>query len=154
MVDRRELHTPRSGLGRRAMSPDEQHIRTLLAQYAHVHDHMDVEGLVGLFAHDGRLTGTAGATATGQRAIREMMTRIYARRRAAGASMKHLYANSVIEVRGKLAEATTDIVAYERTGDGAWSVLLVGAVMDQLTRESGQWLFADRRVVDARKAWS
>jgi uncharacterized protein (TIGR02246 family) len=131
-------------------SADEQ-IRALVARYAQVHDNTDVDGLLTTFAHNGCLTGTAGVTATGRSAIKEMMSRIYARRQAEGSSMKHLYANSVINVGEDSANATTDIVVYQRTGDSPWHILLVGEVIDKLVREDGQWLFAERRVIDARK---
>jgi hypothetical protein len=71
------------------------------------------------------------------------MAELYAGRSAD--HLKHLFSNSVIEVRGDVAAVTSDVLTYECSSARLWHVSMVGQSIDRVVRRAGQWLFADRR---------
>ena len=59
---------------------------------------------------------------------------------------QHAVTNSVIDVHGDTAEATSDLAMYDRIGDGPYSVR-TGRYYDRLARQpNGDWLFTERRL--------
>ncbi len=123
---------------------DEDGIRRTLARYALAHDALDLEGYLALFTQEGRYV-SRGVVHEGRDALRSFIGGIYAKR-APEHRMQHLYANSVIEVRGDTAHATSDFIAYERAAEGAaWQVNMLGQCADRLVKQDGVWLFTERR---------
>ena len=132
------------------MPSTEDQIRATLGQYAHVHDRMDLDGFLELFTEDGMMSVISGARPVGKAALREFIGGTYAKRQAAGRQMRHLYANSIIEVDGARATVSTDVVAYESVNHGPWSINMIGEAHDVLVLEGGRWFFEERHVVDGR----
>jgi hypothetical protein len=122
----------------------EDSIRRTLALYPRRHDTRDVDGYAALFAERGRFVGR-NADHVGRDAIRTFIANLYATQ-PPERQTKHLCANSLIDVQGQTASATTDFVAYERLGDGPWKVHTIGTYVDHLVLEQGEWRFAERRV--------
>jgi ketosteroid isomerase-like protein len=59
---------------------------------------------------------------------------------------QHAVTNSVIEVSGETATATSDLTMFSRVGDGPMTIRL-GRYHDRLARQpDGQWLFVERRL--------
>lgn len=59
---------------------------------------------------------------------------------------QHAVTNSVIDVAGDTASATSDLAMYDRVGDGPITVQ-TGRYYDRLARQpDGQWLFTERRL--------
>ena len=59
---------------------------------------------------------------------------------------QHAVTNSIIEVDGNTATATSDLAMYDRYGDGPVTVQ-TGRYYDRLARQSnGEWLFTERRL--------
>jgi len=59
---------------------------------------------------------------------------------------QHAVTNSVIDVHGDTAEATSDLAMFDRVGDGPFSVRC-GRYHDKLARQpNGEWLFTERRL--------
>ncbi|HEY3063709.1 MAG TPA: nuclear transport factor 2 family protein [Chloroflexota bacterium] len=57
---------------------------------------------------------------------------------------QHAVTNSVIDVHGDTAEATSDLAMYDRVGDGPITVR-TGRYYDRLARQpNGEWLFTER----------
>jgi len=131
---------------------DIDDIQHTLAQYALVHDRLDLDGFIALFAEEGRYVSRS-VTHDGRAAIREFIGAVYAKR-PADHRMKHLYANAVIDIDddedANAANVTSDFVAYERFGaDGAWQINMIAQCVDRLVKRDGRWLFLERRVVPA-----
>jgi uncharacterized protein (TIGR02246 family) len=124
---------------------DGDDIRRTLALYAVAHDQLDLEAYVALFAEHARYIAR-GVTHDGRDAIRTFIGGIYGKRPAEH-RMKHLYANSVIEVNADRANATSDFIAYECLGDGPWQINMIGQCVDKLVKQDGKWLFEERRIV-------
>lgn len=59
---------------------------------------------------------------------------------------QHAVTNSVIDVTGDTATATSDLAMYDRIGDGPITVR-TGRYYDRLARQpDGKWLFTERRL--------
>jgi uncharacterized protein (TIGR02246 family) len=126
---------------------DIEEIQHVLAQYALVHDRLDLDGFTSLFTEDGRYV-SRNVTHQGRAAIRDFIGAVYARR-PADHRMKHLYANAVIDVHNAdTASVTSDFIAYERyAADGAWQINMIAQCVDTLVKRDGRWLFLERRIV-------
>jgi 3-phenylpropionate/cinnamic acid dioxygenase small subunit len=99
---------------------DEEQIRQLLAVYAQRTDDGDVVGKSALFAEDARYFPTTGEF-VGRGAILDELARRQAIRPPDRHS-KHVCGNSVITIDGDTAEASTDYVVYQRSGNGPWAI--------------------------------
>jgi hypothetical protein len=82
--------------------------------------------------------------------VRDFMVEQYTRRKAANKVMKHLYANSNIQVDGDTAIVVSDWVAYESVAEGPWAINMIGQSVDRVVRQDGKWLLAERRNIDGR----
>jgi 3-phenylpropionate/cinnamic acid dioxygenase small subunit len=61
-------------------------------------------------------------------------------------SRKHSVSNIVLEVKGDVCEATSDLVMYDKYPDKPWTIR-VGKYSDTLARQAdGQWLFRQRNL--------
>jgi 3-phenylpropionate/cinnamic acid dioxygenase small subunit len=124
---------------------DEEQLRQLLALYVQRTDDNDAAGKSALFAEDARYFPTTGEF-VGRAAIHNELTRRQLAR-PTDRRTKHLCGNSVIAVRGDTAEAATDYVVYQRSGDGPWAILVVGRYLDRFVRDGERWLYAENRPV-------
>jgi uncharacterized protein (TIGR02246 family) len=124
---------------------DGEQIRQLLATYAHRLDDRDAEGYSQVFSHDATLVRARGIS-TGREAIKQSIQEIFAEY-SVDKLTKHLCASSIILIAGATAQATSDVVGYERIGSGPWQVVSVGRYVDRLVREDDKWLLSKRRTV-------
>jgi uncharacterized protein (TIGR02246 family) len=129
----------------------EEQIRRLLAQYIQSHDREDPDAVVACFTEDARLSVPSGARPQGRHAVREFMVEQYTRRRATRRVMKHLYANTHIQLDGDTAKVVSDWVAYESVAGGPWAINMIGQSIDRVVLQGGTWLLAERRNVDIRR---
>jgi 3-phenylpropionate/cinnamic acid dioxygenase small subunit len=60
-------------------------------------------------------------------------------------SRKHVITNSIIDVDGDEAHAKSDLVMYDRHGDGPWTIRM-GKYDDRLVRQGDRWLLANRQL--------
>jgi len=119
---------------------DEDAIRNLLARFCQTLDSRQFEAWAATFTEDGvfgRYTGRAailGMILGGELATQPELHR------------QHAVTNSIIDVHGDTAEATSDLSMYDRVGDGPVSVR-TGRYYDRLARQAdGGWLFIERRL--------
>lgn len=60
---------------------------------------------------------------------------------------RHVNTNILIEVQGDQAEAISDLLVYDKVGDGPWTLVTVGRYRDGLARQAdGGWLFTSREL--------
>jgi ketosteroid isomerase-like protein len=119
---------------------DEDAIRNTIARFC---QHLDSRRFVEwseTFTEDGvfnKLNGRAAILTMIQQG--ELATKPELRR-------QHAVTNSVINVDGDTAIATSDLTMYDRIGDGPVTVQ-TGRYYDRLARQpDGQWLFTERRL--------
>jgi hypothetical protein len=124
---------------------DEEEIRHVLAVYVQRTDDGDAAGKSELFAEDAIYLPTTGSF-VGRKAIFDELARRQSAR-PADRRTKHLCGNSVIAINGDSAEAATDYVVYQRSGDEPWTILVVGRYVDRFVRDGGRWLYAQNRPV-------
>jgi hypothetical protein len=140
-IDRRP--TVRTALAELDLSPptdDHEAIRRTLALYAQMLDSKDAAGWSEQFAANGTLHTAAGDVA-GRPAIKRHIEQQLASE-ARGRNTARLIANSVIDVSGDSAQASSDCLVFETIGDAPWAVLSVSRMRDRLVREDGAWRFA------------
>jgi uncharacterized protein (TIGR02246 family) len=125
--------------------PDELAIERTMALYAQRLDDRDVEGYIDLFHADARFISAVSGTHAGRTAIRASIESIYAHQPAERRT-EHLFGKSVIVVEGDHAQATTDVVVYERIGSGAWQVFTINRHFDRFIRTASGWLFMEKRI--------
>jgi 3-phenylpropionate/cinnamic acid dioxygenase small subunit len=119
---------------------DEERIRKTLARFCQALDDRRFEDWSNTFTEDG-----AFGTREGRAAIHEM---ILGGELALQPDLrrKHTVTNAVIDVHGDTAEATSDLVMFDKTGDSPWTIR-VGRYYDTLARQAdGEWLFTRRRL--------
>jgi hypothetical protein len=119
---------------------DEDAIRNTLARFC---QHLDSRRFVEwseTFTEDGRFNTLEGRAAIlhmiqgGELALQPDLKR------------QHAVTNSIIDVKGDAATATSDLAMYDRVGDGPISVR-TGRYHDRLARQpNGEWLFTERRL--------
>jgi ketosteroid isomerase-like protein len=119
---------------------DEDAIRNTIARFC---QHLDSRRFVEwteTFTEDGRFNQLHGRAAilemiqAGELATKPELHR------------QHAVTNSVIDIQGDSATATSDLAMYDRYGDGPISVQ-TGRYYDRLARQpDGQWLFTERRL--------
>lgn len=114
---------------------DRAEIADVLATYCHRCDDREFEALVDCFTDDAtfvferwRMVG------------RDRLRRWFERNQSPG---KHITANSVIEVNGDLATATSDYI-FVAKGDGHLIVTMAGRYVDELRRVDGKWRIRER----------
>jgi uncharacterized protein (TIGR02246 family) len=123
----------------------QEAIRQLIYAYGDALDHRDFVAFAALFAEDaGTWVGGFG-TATGRRAIFEMMdASIGHAEEPIEPSSHHVFTNVRIEVEGVRATATTRwiYVVPSESGDPKW--MFLGHYNDEFVREEGRWYFLRR----------
>ncbi len=139
-IDRRPtVRTPLAELRLSPAADDHEAIRRALALYAQMLDSRDEAGCSEQFAADGTWH-TSGGDVAGRPAIEREIAQRFAGA-ASARNTAHLIANSVIEVSGDSAHATSDCVVFEQVGEEPWAVRSVSRVRDRLVREAGTWRF-------------
>lgn len=94
---------------------------------------------VATYASDGSIAGR-----TGHAAIREfILSQDLATR--SDLQRRHVNTNIVVDVDGDTADVTSDLLLYDKVGDGGWTLTAVGRYRDRLARQpDGTWLFSKR----------
>lgn len=122
---------------------DRSEIADLLATYCERLDEYDIDGMATTFAEDvvtdygpGR-----GGEVTGRDAVRDRI----AAGQATFRRTAHQLGQSLVTIEGDRAYATTYVTAWHEWHDGRQEELRLRYV-DELRREGGSWLIAQRRV--------
>jgi 3-phenylpropionate/cinnamic acid dioxygenase small subunit len=119
---------------------DADEIRNLLARFCQCLDDRRFEEWSQTFAEDGVFGERVGrATILNWIQGAELATQPELRR-------KHAVMNSIVDVRGDTAAASSDLVMYDWRGEGPWTVR-IGRYTDALARQpDGAWRFTRRRL--------
>ena len=119
---------------------DEDRIRHTIARFCQLLDDRRFDEWSRTFTEDGAFGRFEGRAAIhrmilgGELAVQPELKR------------KHTVANVVIDVQGDTAEVVSDLVMFDRVGDGPW-IIRLGRYYDQLARQAdGDWLFTRRRL--------
>jgi 3-phenylpropionate/cinnamic acid dioxygenase small subunit len=121
-----------------------EHVRQLIAAYAHLVDGGRFDELVELFTEDATLEAGTLPPAHGRDAIRAVFTGTGARlaARAARPLIRHHVSSIQIDVHdADTAGARAYFCAFTARGPDHW-----GRYRDRLVRRDGRWLFHHRRV--------
>jgi uncharacterized protein (TIGR02246 family) len=119
---------------------DEEAIRRTLGEYSQHYDDGRFDEWAELFTADARLV-LAGTVTEGRDAIRNHMMPI----QAAGGPCMHVTTNSLVDVDGDAATATTDYLFVRPTTDGL-SIIAAGRYHDRLVRDETRWRFRERSI--------
>ncbi|MGH2366440.1 MAG: nuclear transport factor 2 family protein [Chloroflexota bacterium] len=118
---------------------DHEGIRHTMAQFSHFLDGRQFRQWADLFTEDGRFNELAGREAIFDMISHaELASQPELRR-------KHTIENLVIDVHADEAEVASDLVMFDRIGDGPWTIR-IGRYQDRMVRQAGRWLFAQRRL--------
>ncbi|MGO8872124.1 MAG: nuclear transport factor 2 family protein [Acidimicrobiales bacterium] len=117
-----------------------EQIRRTLGQYGQWLDDGLFDEWAELFTDDARLIFGDQVT-EGRRAIREYIMTV----QAAGSRGLHVTTNSLIDVDGGSASATTDYVFVRPTPQGL-GIIAAGRYHDRLVRDGGRWRFCERTI--------
>lgn len=118
----------------------EAGIRRTLARYCQTCDDGRFDEFASCFTDDAVMTAL-GNDVRGRRAIQEWMTAAMPPQRRG----RHVTVNSVIEVSGDAATATSDFLFVAKTG-GELRISTAGRYRDELRRVGAEWLFARREI--------
>ena len=122
---------------------DVNGVRNVVARYVHFADDGDGSGVASLFVSDGTMN-SLGVTVRGREALGALIERI------APACLKHITANSAVEVAGNAATATTDVLLLApgpgRGSAEGWQIMGCGRYDDELVKQDGVWLFQRRTI--------
>ena len=138
-----------------AYAADRAEIEDLMARYLFAIDYFDWDAYVATFAPDGELEFATG-TSKGREAIREAVSsfskrigEFYHTEDGKPAILRHVVLQSSIRVEGEHAWARTLWVEMANNGPGdSMKMGTYGIYEDELTKASGTWLFAKRRVLN------
>jgi uncharacterized protein (TIGR02246 family) len=119
---------------------DEQQIRRTLSEYSQRCDDGRFDEWSDLFTDDARFV-LMGEVTEGRDAIRDYMMTV----QAEGRRGMHVTTNSLIDVDGDGATATTDYLFVRPTAEGL-GVIAAGRYIDQLVRDDGRWRFQVREI--------
>lgn len=122
------------------MGEDEQQIRRTLGQYSQLLDDGRFDRWSDLFAEDARLV-LLGQVIGGRDAIRKYMMTV----QGEGRRGMHVTTNSLIDVDGDGATATTDYLFVRPTAEGV-GIVAAGRYLDQLVRHYDRWRFQVREI--------
>ena len=120
---------------------DEEMIRNTVARYSHCLDDRRFKEWSETFTEDGVFGGRNGRAAIYANILQGELATIPELQR------RHIVTNLEIHVNGSAAEATSDLLMYDKRGDAAQWTLRIGRYHDKLRREpDGSWLFSERRL--------
>lgn len=116
---------------------DHDQIRQTFAKFCQALDERRFEDWAATFSEDGSFGDKKGRAAVLAMILEGELAK------DPGLSRKHVITNAVIEVDGDTAVSQSDLLLYDRHGDGPWT-LTVGRYEDRLVRQGDHWLFAHR----------
>ena len=122
------------------MMTDEEHIRHTIASFCQALDDRRFQDWANTFTEDGVFGRSNGRAEILANILKGELATIPELRR------KHTVTNAIIDVHGDTADSVSDLVMFDRTGDGPWTIR-VGQYTDRLVRRDGGWLFAERKLV-------
>lgn len=122
------------------MKEDEEAIRRTLSEYSQHYDDGRFDEWAELFTVDARLV-LAGTVTEGRDAIRKHMMPI----QTAGGPCMHVTTNSLVDVDGDAATATTDYL-FVRPTKGGLAIIAAGRYHDSLVRDGMRWRFRERSI--------
>jgi uncharacterized protein (TIGR02246 family) len=122
------------------MGEDEDGIRRTLADYSQLCDDGRFEEWARLFSDDARFV-VSGQVTEGRDAIRDLMARM----QPPEARGKHITSNSLVDLDGDSATATTDYLFVRATADGP-VIVAAGRYYDRLARHGPRWQFRERAI--------
>jgi uncharacterized protein (TIGR02246 family) len=117
---------------------EREAIATLLAEYCHLCDDGDFEGLADRFTDDGTFV-FGDRTMTGRNALIRWFERTQSPERRG----KHLTSNVAVTIDGDRATVVSDYVFLTKV-DGRPTPLIAGRYDDDLVRVDGRWRFRQR----------
>jgi uncharacterized protein (TIGR02246 family) len=120
---------------------DERDIRRVLAEYCVLVDDGDFTGLLDCFTEDAEFI-FAGRSRRGH----ERLRRFFEATGTPEQRGKHMTANTIVDVEGDTARATSDYVFFVRS-NGGFVALLAGRYLDELRRDRGRWRFSRREAI-------
>jgi uncharacterized protein (TIGR02246 family) len=124
----------------RTVGEDEDQIRRTLSEYSQQCDDGRFAEWSELFTEDARFI-VSGQVTQGRDSIRTLMTAMMPAERRG----QHVTSNSLIDVDGDSATATTDYLFVRRTADGP-AIVATGRYHDRLGRDGGRWRFRERSI--------
>jgi 3-phenylpropionate/cinnamic acid dioxygenase small subunit len=117
----------------------------LLASYCRAVDDRELDKLWRLFDANCEYTFVDGAVAHGIGEIREMLGG-----RIAGAIRhRHILTNSILEIDGDTATATSDWYLIKPAAGQAWDIEGAGYYQDEMRRSPVGWVFTRRHISPA-----
>jgi uncharacterized protein (TIGR02246 family) len=119
---------------------DEEAIGRTLGEYSQHCDDGRFDEWADLFTADARFV-LAGTVTEGRDAIKEYMMTV----QAAGRRGMHVTTNSLVDVDGDTATATTDYLFVRPTPDGL-AIIAAGRYHDRLVRDETRWRFRERSI--------
>ncbi|MGI9624801.1 MAG: nuclear transport factor 2 family protein [Acidimicrobiales bacterium] len=123
---------------------DRQRIADLLARYCERLDEYDIDGVAEVFTDDG-VTDYApgrGGRVVGRDAVRDRI----AQGQASFRRTSHQLGQSLVDIDGAVARATTYVTAWHEWEDGSQDALRL-RYLDELRRQpDGNWLISQRRL--------
>jgi uncharacterized protein (TIGR02246 family) len=122
------------------MSQVEEEIRRTIGGYCQRLDDGRFDEWAELFTEDARLV-LMGRVTTGRDAIRRYMEIV----QPDGSRGMHVTTNSLIDVDGDQATATTDYL-FVRPSDQGISVIAAGRYYDRLVHQRDRWQFEERSI--------
>jgi uncharacterized protein (TIGR02246 family) len=119
---------------------DEDQIRRTFSEYSQRCDDGRFEAWADLFTDDGRFV-LSGQVTEGRDSIRNMMAAMM----PPGRRGQHVITNSLIDVDGDAATASTDYLFVRPTSEGP-TIVAAGRYRDQLVRDGDRWRFRERAI--------
>jgi uncharacterized protein (TIGR02246 family) len=119
---------------------DDDQIRRTLGEYSQWCDDGRFDEWAELFTEDAQFV-LSGQVTEGREAIRKYMMEV----QATGSRGVHVTTNSLIDVDGDTATASTDYLFVRTTAEGL-GIIAAGRYHDQLVRDGGQWRFRVRAI--------
>lgn len=126
--------------GESGVGEDEDRIRRTIAEYSQRCDDGRFGEWSELFAEDGRFV-VAGNATQGREPIRTMMEAML----PPGSRGKHITSNTIIDLHGDRASASTDYLFVRPSATGP-VIVAAGRYHDRLVREGARWLFEERAI--------
>ena len=143
ILSSRELSADKPGVRARYSHPamtDEDLIRNTVARYSHCLDDRRFKEWSETFTEDGVFGSRNGRAAIYENILGGELATIPELQR------RHIVTNLEIHVHQDEADATSDLLMYDKRGSGPWS-LRIGRYYDKLRRQpDGNWLFSVRRL--------
>jgi uncharacterized protein (TIGR02246 family) len=126
--------------GGASVREDEDHVRRTLAEYSRFFDDGRVDEWADLFTEDARFV-VSGQVTEGRDAIGKYMTTVH----STGGRGLHVTTNTLVDVDGETATATTDYLYVRPTAAGL-AIISAGRYDDRLVRDGRRWRFAQREI--------